>query len=165
MITTQVQIIWFCRHQISFSGYKISQKWENCIIYETIQIKIWHGSAYTSTEPMSVWLKFVWIDIFISERRYISDVIFKFLNYVIDIEIEKDDGKVILVQTRQSVIVTGHSLSNFYLNFENNTVFFHIRMFFSGEEGVKSLICSESPLYMVSTTCFERKLHNDLFIK
>lgn len=109
-------------------------------------------------------------NLFESTYLYLKDDIYltsssNFLNYVIDTEIEKDDGKVILVQTGQSVIVTGHSLSNFYLNFENNTVFFHIRMFFSGEEGVKSLICSESPLYMVSTTCFERKLHNDLFIK
>ena len=72
---------------------------------------------------------------------------------------------MISVQTNLSVIVSSPSLSNFYLNLETNIVFCHLRMFFSGEDGVKSLSCSESPLYMVSTTCFEQKLHNDLFIK
>ena len=139
MITTHVQIIWFSRQQISFSGYKISQKWENCIIYETIQIKIWHGLALTSTDLMSVWLKFVWTDIFISERRYISDVIFQFLNYVIDTDIYKDDGKVILVQTKLSVLLSSPSMSNFYLNLENNTVFCHLRMFFRENKAWKVL--------------------------
>ena len=83
-------------------------------------------------------------NLFESTYLYLKDDIYltsssNFLNYVIDTEIEKDDGKVILVQTRQSVNVTGHSLSNFYLNFENNTVFFTYACFFRGRKASKVL--------------------------